>query len=84
MAAKHAEPARTGNGAANDRVDAAERVHLTAPADGSDPPHPHGSDPQDGGQARAHERIGPVTIARHRKDDGRALILYTRDPQPPA
>jgi hypothetical protein len=26
------------------------------------------------------ERTGPVTIARHVKDDGRALILYTRDP----
>jgi hypothetical protein len=24
------------------------------------------------------ERFGPVTIARHRKDDGRALILYAR------
>jgi hypothetical protein len=84
MAAKPAEPARTGNRAANDRVGAAERVHLTAPADGSDPRHADSSDPQDGEQARAHERIGPITIARHRKDDGRALILYTRDPQPPA
>jgi len=26
-----------------------------------------------------HERTGPVAIARHVKDDGRALILYTRD-----
>jgi hypothetical protein len=24
------------------------------------------------------ERIGPVAVARHVKDDGRALILYTR------
>jgi hypothetical protein len=28
---------------------------------------------------RADERAGPVTIARHVKADGRALILYTRD-----
>jgi hypothetical protein len=25
------------------------------------------------------ERIGPITIARHVKADGRALILYTHD-----
>jgi len=29
-------------------------------------------------QGEQHEdRCGTVTIARHRKDDGRALILYT-------
>jgi hypothetical protein len=28
------------------------------------------------------ERLGPVTIARHLKADGRALILYTVDRQP--
>lgn len=27
------------------------------------------------------ERTGPLAIARHVKDDGRALILYTRDTQ---
>jgi hypothetical protein len=26
------------------------------------------------------ERIGPVVIARHVKDDGRALILYSEQP----
>ena len=33
---------------------------------------------QDDVQEREPERCGPVTIARHRKDDGRALILYAR------
>jgi hypothetical protein len=28
----------------------------------------------------AGERIGPVAIQRYVKDDGRALIVYTRDP----
>jgi hypothetical protein len=28
----------------------------------------------------ADEQTGPVAIARHRKGDGRALILYTREP----
>ncbi len=27
------------------------------------------------------ERTGPIAIARHVKDDGRALILYSRDAQ---
>ena len=27
------------------------------------------------------EHTGPIAIARHVKDDGRALILYTRDTQ---
>jgi hypothetical protein len=29
------------------------------------------------------ERIGPVAIARYVKDDGRALIVYTREPPAP-
>lgn len=33
----------------------------------------------EGGPARDEERAGPVAIARHVKDDGRALILYARD-----
>jgi len=32
-----------------------------------------------GGEAAGGERVGPVAIARHVKDDGRALILYARD-----
>ena len=27
---------------------------------------------------QAGERYGPLAVARHRKEDGRALILYTR------
>jgi hypothetical protein len=30
------------------------------------------------------ERIGPVAIERYVKDDGRALIVYTREPRQPA
>jgi hypothetical protein len=35
-------------------------------------------------QTHAHEHSGPMAIERHVKDDGRALILYTRDEPPPA
>jgi hypothetical protein len=31
---------------------------------------------EEGGQP---ERFGPLLVARHRKDDGRSLILYTRE-----
>jgi hypothetical protein len=35
---------------------------------------------EEGGQP---ERFGPLLVARHRKDDGRSLILYTREePRP--
>jgi hypothetical protein len=58
-------------------------------ASDSDPPdrlRPSDSDPvgrqprQSGGAERAAppERLGPLEIARYRKDDGRALILYAR------
>jgi hypothetical protein len=33
----------------------------------------------DGADAERTERLGPLTVARHVKDDGRALILFTRD-----
>jgi len=36
-----------------------------------------------GERSRPDELCGPVAIARHVKDDGRALILYTRDDAPP-
>jgi hypothetical protein len=32
-----------------------------------------------GGGTRDGERLGPIVIARHVKDDGRALILYSRE-----
>jgi hypothetical protein len=51
-------------------------------SDSSVPPssgHEGGNEPQ----KSELERCGPVAIARHVKDDGRALILYThtREPQ---
>ncbi len=33
-----------------------------------------------GGEGTGGEHLGPVAIARHVKEDGRALILYARDP----
>jgi len=42
---------------------------------GSDNP-PSGSG---GGHAQPHEHVGPLTIERHVKDDGRALILYAHE-----
>ena len=53
----------------------------------TDPPQPgrsplpgrqRGQDPGPEAQ-QPDERCGPVAIARQRKGDGRALILYTRD-----
>ncbi len=32
---------------------------------------------EEGGHEQRGERVGSVAIARHVKDDGRALILYT-------
>jgi len=40
--------------------------------------------PPSGHRSEREERVGPVTIVRHVKDDGRALIIYTRDTHPPA
>jgi hypothetical protein len=37
---------------------------------------------QDGESTERDERVGPVVIARHIKDDGRVLILYTLDRPP--
>jgi hypothetical protein len=34
------------------------------------------------GQAQEQERYGPLAIGRHRKDDGRALILYEHATEP--
>jgi hypothetical protein len=64
----------------------------------AEPPHPGhraaGEEPLSSGEGasqreryRELERTGPVAIARHVKDDGRALILYfderrTEDPRP--
>ena len=37
-----------------------------------------GASPGAGEQAQAAERYGPLALARHLKDDGRALLLFTR------
>jgi len=46
----------------------------------SSPPGGSESDPdaQQGEQRRPPERYGPLELMRTRKDDGRALILYSR------
>ena len=51
----------------------------------TDPPPPVGRkgeatpDRGERGDVKASaERYGPITLARHAKDDGRALILYRR------
>lgn len=40
------------------------------------PPPGDGPPPDDG--AGSHEELGPLAVERHVKDDGRALILYSR------
>jgi hypothetical protein len=42
--------------------------------------HEPGGGAEPGGE-RELERIGPVAVARHVKDDGRALILYSEAPR---
>jgi hypothetical protein len=37
-----------------------------------------GAGPYAGEQAQPAERYGPLALARHLKDDGRALLLFTR------
>ncbi len=41
----------------------------------AEPPHPSEHEHQPGGEPE-FERIGPLAVERHVKDDGRALILY--------
>ena len=38
---------------------------------------------QSPGEPQRGEHYGPVVVARHVKDDGRALLLYTREPESP-
>jgi hypothetical protein len=58
------------------------------PAEPPPSDRPSGFDDQADAPTRGGERgpqdehSGPVAIARHVKDDGRALILYTRDDAP--
>ena len=51
---------------------------ATPPAE--EPPEPASGDPNGGPAAAApgeEERYGPLRVRRTRKDDGRALILYS-------
>ena len=43
-----------------------------------------GASPGAGEQAQPPERYGPLALARHVKDDGRALLLFTRAEREPA
>ena len=67
------------------RSDAAQRGYtLGCMAGKSARPSPCGRGQADAPQEREpqpqhKERCGPLVIARQRKGDGRALILYTRD-----
>jgi hypothetical protein len=52
----------------------------------SDSAHGEGSGAPDAGVQPASgevERLGPLSIRRMRKDDGRALIVYSREPPSP-
>jgi hypothetical protein len=51
----------------------AERDESTAPSPGGPPERGEQ-------QIEPTERFGPLAVSRHVKDDGRALILYTRRP----
>jgi hypothetical protein len=50
----------------------------------AEPDQPGAQAGKRGEAEQTDEHTGPVVIARHVKSDGRALILYTRDPRPPA
>jgi hypothetical protein len=55
----------------------------------SSPPQQPGRSASDAGDEQAREaipteRYGPLEVARHVKDDGRALLLYTRIEDEPA
>jgi hypothetical protein len=71
MSGKPSEPACAGRPEAVGGSLAPEPPDEQAPRHGSSPL----SEPERNG-----ERSGPVAIARHVKSDGRALILYTREP----
>jgi hypothetical protein len=52
-----------------------------SPGSGQSQSHSGG---REGERERAGERVGELKIARSVKDDGRELILYTRDRRRPA
>jgi hypothetical protein len=77
MARKPAAPAPSGGAprrpAKNDR--SAERGERTKPVE----PAKRGKRTAPGERAEPGERFGPVAIERMRKDDGRSLIIYSRE-----
>ncbi|HWX74900.1 MAG TPA: hypothetical protein VNZ05_06320 [Solirubrobacteraceae bacterium] len=50
---------------------------MQDPRDTQDTPEQAGRDGRTADVASESERCGPVTVERQRKDDGRALILYS-------
>ncbi len=56
---------------------------MASPADADRPAAPSsGSSRARGDDAPPTEAFGPLTVTRHVKDDGRALLLYTLLTQP--
>lgn len=55
---------------------------MPAPSDRYDPlpPSPIDAGPGASEENRQSEAFGMLTVTRHVKDDGRALILYTHEP----
>jgi len=56
-------------------------VYLQPMAEPPSAATPPGQEPPEratADEAGEHERYGPLDVARHAKDDGRELILYTR------
>lgn len=47
----------------------------------SEPPLPEERDPREPGEG-GRERYGPLQLLRTRKDDGRALLLFSRPEHP--
>jgi hypothetical protein len=63
---------------------------AVGPAQPASPKQPHGDRPpppehdEATPEPASDERFGPLTITRVQKDDGRALILYGHDEEPPS
>jgi hypothetical protein len=63
---------------------------AVGPAQPPSPKQPHGDRPlppehdETTPETASDERFGPLTITRVHKDDGRALILYSHNEEPPS
>jgi hypothetical protein len=58
------------------RSDTLKRVASKRPSKPTPPARPQ-SEEEAEREGASEERYGPLTVARHAKDDGRALILYS-------